>query len=95
MLRSKSFMPHQVVRWLFLLFASVILFAPAIAMQFTSEVNWGHEDFGAMGLILFIAGVALEVSARHSKTDLQRGLAVGFIVFVFLAIWAELAVGIF
>jgi len=64
-------------------------------MQFTSEVNWGHEDFGAMGLILFIAGVALEVSARHSKTDLQRGLAVGFIVFVFLAIWAELAVGIF
>lgn len=86
---------HKTGRWIFFLIAAGMLLVPAIAMQFTSEVNWGPEDFGAMGLMLFITGVALEVSARLSKTDLQRGLAIGFIAFAFVAIWAELAVGIF
>lgn len=95
MLRIESSGTHHFGRWLFLLVASAILLVPAIAMQFTSEVNWGPEDFGAMGLMLVLVGLALEVSARLSKTALQAGLAVGFIIFVFLAIWAELAVGIF
>lgn len=82
-------------RWVFLLIAAGMLLIPAIAMQFTSEVNWGPEDFVAMGFMLAAAGVALEASVRLSKTSLQRGLAIGCIALAFLAIWAELAVGIF
>ena len=95
MLRTETSGAHQVGRGIFLLVASTILLVPAIAMQFTDEVNWGPEDFGAMGLMLLFAGVALEMSARLTKTALQTGLAVGFIIFAFLAVWAELAVGIF
>ena len=71
------------------------MLVPAIAMQITSEVHWGLKDFDAMISILFVAGFALEVSIRRSKTAIHRGLAVGFIIFVFLASWAELAVGSF
>lgn len=86
---------HKTGRWIFFLIAAGMLLVPAIAMQFTSEVNWGTEDFVVMGLMLAAAGVALEASVRLSKTSLQRGLAIGFIAFAFVAIWAELAVGIF
>jgi len=95
MLRIESSGAHQFGRWFFLIVAASILLAPAIAMQFTSAVNWGPEDFGIMGLMLILAGLALEVSARLSKTGLQKGLAVGIIIFAFLAIWADLAVAIF
>ena len=95
MLQIESSKPHLVGRWLFLLVASAILLAPAIAMQVTSEVNWGPEDFGLMGLMLAIVGVTLEASARLSKTAFQRGMTVGVIIFAFLFIWAELAIGIF
>ncbi|MDA1033688.1 MAG: hypothetical protein O3C52_10065 [Proteobacteria bacterium] len=78
-----------------MLIATGILLATAISMQFTSEVNWGPEDFVVMGFMLAAAGVALETSLRLSKTSVQKGLAIGFIAFSFVAIWTELAVGIF
>lgn len=95
MLRTVSSKNHRIGRWLFLLVASAIMLVPAIAMQITSEVNWGLEDFGAMGLMLIIVGLLLESSVRLTNTTLQRGLAVSFIIFAFFAVWAELAVGIF
>ena len=95
MLRIESSGTHHFGRWLFLLVASAILLVPAIAMQFTSEVNWGPEDFGAMGLMLVLVGLALEVSPRLSKTALQAGLAVGFIIFVFSDFGGTIALGLF
>lgn len=95
MLRTLSSRHYRIGRWLFLLVASAIMLVPAIAMQITSEVNWGLEDFGAMGLMLIAAGLLLEASSRLANTALQMGLAVGFIILAFFAVWAELAVGIF
>lgn len=94
-MRTVSSRNHRLGRWLFLLVASAIMLVPAIAMQITSEVNWGLEDFGAMGLMLIAAGLLLEASSRLANTALEMGLAVGFIILAFFAVWAELAVGIF
>ncbi|TWJ09201.1 hypothetical protein JN10_0828 [Altererythrobacter ishigakiensis] len=95
MLRTVSSGNHRVGRWLFLLVASAIMLVPAVAMQITSEVNWGLEDFGAMGLMLIVAGLLMEASSRVTNTTLQTGLGVSFIILAFFAVWAELAVGIF
>jgi hypothetical protein len=75
--------------------AAGLLLAPLLAMQFTSAVNWGAEDFLAAALLLGGAGLALEATVRLVRGTVPRiviGLA---ILFVFALIWAELAVGIF
>lgn len=68
---------------------------PAIAMQFTPEVNWGPEDFIAAAVLLGGAGLALEVTARVLVEPVKRLLAALIIGAVLLLVWAELAVGIF
>ncbi len=70
-----------------------ILLIPLIAMQFTDDVNWGIGDFIIMGVILLSLGNLFILVSRkfpHKKTL----LAVVFVI-IFLAIWVELAVGIF
>lgn len=74
--------------------AGILLLLPAIAMQFTSEVAWGGEDFLAAALIIGGAGLAIELAVRLLCTPAQRYLAGGAAVLLALAIWAELAVGI-
>ena len=72
--------------------AAALLLAPAIAMLFTDEMNWGPGDFAAAALIIGAVGVGLEGAARLSgRARLAAGtaaLAVGALV------WVELAVGI-
>ena len=74
---------------------AVLLMAPLVAMQFTTEVNWGIGDFVAAGALLFGAGMAYYFGARRTRGPLQT-FAVALLVLVVLAtIWAELAVGLF
>lgn len=68
---------------------------PAIAMQFTPEVNWGPEDFIAAAVLLGGAGLSLEVTARVLVEPGKRLLAALIIGAVLLLVWTELAVGIF
>ncbi len=58
-------------------------------------MNWGIEDLVAAAVLLLVAvvGVAVVLSTVHSR--MWRLLLVGVIIFVVLAIWAQLAVGIF
>ena len=71
-----------------------ILLVPIVAMQFTSEVNWGGADFIVMGCLLF--GLAsLGVLAARRATRKNRILVGGIFLAVFLYLWAELAVGVF
>src|SRR3546814_12691803 len=75
--------------------ALALLSLPAIAMQFSDEVRWGREDFLAMGAMLLTLGLGLEATHRlvHGRT--ARVLIAALLIFMFFAIWAELAVGIF
>ena len=75
--------------------AAVLLALPAIAMQFTNEVNWGPEDFLAMGLMLLALGLGLEGTHRLVKQRRPRLVLAALLILLFLAVWAELAVGIF
>jgi hypothetical protein len=73
--------------------AAAILALPALAMQFSTEVNWGPEDFLAAALLLGITGLGLEVAAALPRRR-WRGRAAMVVLAALLLVWAELAVGI-
>jgi len=73
--------------------AALLLLLPAVAMRFTSEVDWTASDFVVMGAMLAIACGAYEVVARMSSNTSYRA-AVGIaIVTAFVTVWVNLAVG--
>ena len=76
------------------LFAAVLI-APAVAMQFTAEVNWGPGDFVVAAGLLGLTGLGLELAARASLSRMGKMFAAGGIVLALLVVWAELAVGLF
>lgn len=73
---------------------ALILLVPLIAMQFTKEVDWGLSDFVVMGVLLFVTGMGVELSLKKLANPTHKVVVSLLIVFVFLLIWAELAVGI-
>lgn len=82
-------------RWTYAIFACLLLATPMVAMQFTSEVNWGPGDFGVLAAMLAGLGLLLEGAARIGQNAQGRALLMGGAVLVFLLVWAELAVGLF
>lgn len=82
-------------RWRLLIWggAAALLALPAIAMRFTSEVDWGAEDFIVMGALLALACGAYELVTRISGSTAYRAGAAIAIVTGFLTVWVNLAVG--
>lgn len=76
-------------------FAGLLLLIPAIAMQFTPEVNWGKEDFIAAAVLIGGAGLGVELAVRLIKSSAAMFVAIAGVLTVMLLIWVELAVGIF
>jgi peptidoglycan/LPS O-acetylase OafA/YrhL len=72
-----------------------ILLIPLVAMQFSSEMNWSSEDFVAIGLLIFMAGMAYELISKKLRGSNQRLLLCIAIAVIVVWLWAELAVGIF
>ena len=94
-------MPEAMVkaRWpawrpVVLVTAAMLLVAPAIAMQFTSEVSWGPGDFLVFGGLLAAVCLAFEAVVRLTQRRAFRIAGVFAILAVFLLVWAELAVGV-
>lgn len=75
--------------------AAFIMLAPLVAMQFTDQVQWTAFDFGVMGTMLLITGIACEIAVRTQRSDVGRFVTCGLVGLVFFLTWAELAVGIF
>jgi hypothetical protein len=74
--------------------AACLLLLPAVAMQFTTEVNWTGSDFVVMGVMLSLACGAYELATRLSGNGAYR-LGAGIAVLAgFLLVWINLAVGI-
>ena len=78
-----------------LLCALGLLFIPLIAMQFTKEVNWTFSDFLMMGILPSGTGLIIELILKKIKTKRQRIILCTVAVFVFVLLWAEMAVGFF
>lgn len=74
--------------------AAMLLLLPAVAMQFSAEVDWGREDFLLAAVMLAGACAALELLLRRPADRWYAGafllaLAIGFVL-----VWANLAVGL-
>lgn len=75
--------------------AGSLLLVPLVAMRFTNEVDWKVSDFAIMGVLLLSTGLLCELIMRKVQSMQRRIIICGFILLIFLLIWAELAVGIF
>ena len=74
---------------------ALILCIPLIAMQFSNEVNWSPFDFLVGFVLLFGLGIAIEVILQKTREYKNKLAWIVIALFVFLLIWAELAVGVF
>lgn len=74
-------------------FAAVLLLLPALAMQFTDEVNWDGTDFIVWGIMLAAAAGTYELGARLSRSTAYRAAVGVAAVAGFLLVWINLAVG--
>ena len=63
-------------------------------MPFSTELNWGVEDFVVMGIMLVTVGIAFRVAWRLLQHPAKRFWGGAAIIIAFLLIWAELAVGL-
>jgi hypothetical protein len=71
----------------------ILLILPAVAMQYTSEVDWNAPDFIIMGALFATIGLGIEFLIRKSRSIAYRVGAVVALLTAFLTIWVNLAVG--
>ncbi len=71
-----------------------LLLLPALAMQFTREVDWTASDFVFAAILLGFLGGVVELAARFARSGSAR---VGYLLAGFTAfftLWSNAAVGI-
>lgn len=81
---------RRILRW------SVIagqLALPAIAMQFTGEVNWTAFDFLFAGGVLIGAGLVYELVASRTSSPMYRTVIGLAVIGGVLAVWAWAVAG--
>lgn len=81
----------RVARWSA---AAGLLCVPAIAMRYTSEVDWTASDFVVMGVLFAAILGAYDVLASRAPSFAYRAASVLTTLGLFLLIWINLAVGI-
>ena len=81
-------------RWIGWGFAGFLLLLPAVAMQFSREVNWGLGDFIIMAFMIGTVGMGVELAVRASRNNAYRAGAAAALLTGFLVTWSNLAVGI-
>jgi len=88
--------PRRGSRWTLLIWggAALLLSLPFFAMRFTTEVDWGPEDFIVMGIMLATVCGVVELVVRLSPSLAYRFATFAAIGAAFLITWANLAVGI-
>ncbi|HEY7811400.1 MAG TPA: hypothetical protein VIA98_13610 [Allosphingosinicella sp.] len=73
--------------------AAALLALPAVAMQFTGEVNWTASDFVFAAAMIGGVGLLAEGAVRMSGNGSYRAGAAFALLAAFLTIWANGAVG--
>ena len=82
------------MRWVVWGGAAVLLMLPAVAMQFSDEVNWSLFDFVLMGVMLGLVCAVFELAVRVARSHAYVVGAGVAVVAAFLMTWINLAVGI-
>lgn len=73
----------------------IVLSIPMIAMQLSSEWDWGIADFVIIGALVFTTGLVFEFVVRKLKKPAHRVVFGLLLLLALLAVYGELAVGIF
>lgn len=73
--------------------AATLVLLPAIAMQFTSEVNWTLSDFGFAAMLFGALGLGIELAVRMTPDRFYRAGASFALLSAFLVVWSNGAVG--
>lgn len=73
---------------------AALMLTPAVAMQFTDEVDWTGGDFLFAFLMLGSVGLAVELTVRANPASSYRAGMGIVLAACFLTIWINLAVGI-
>jgi len=89
--RKARLAPARILGWGTIV---LLIILPAVAMQFTSEVNWTMADFTFAIVILGGIGLAFEMAVRASGSWSYRGGAAIALAAGLLLLWANAAVGI-
>ena len=71
-----------------------LLALPAIAMQWTDEVNWSPSDFVFAAILLGALGAGIDLALRMRGSWLRRLAIATFALASFLTLWINAAVGI-
>lgn len=72
---------------------AILLLLPAVAMQFTDEVNWSGSDFLFAGILLIGTGLLAELVVRRSRDKAYRAGAALALAATLLLAWSNAAVG--
>ncbi|WP_423606705.1 hypothetical protein [Sphingomonas sp. MS122] len=91
MTQTKRINWWRVARWSA---AAGLLCVPAIAMRYTSEVDWTASDFVVMGMLFAAILGAYDFLASRAPSVAYRAASVLTTLGLFLLIWINLAVGI-
>lgn len=81
---------RRILRWSVI---AGLLALPAIAMQFTREVNWTTFDFLFAGGVLIGAGLVYELAASRTANPVHRTVIGLLIIGGVLAVWAWAVAG--
>lgn len=73
--------------------AALPLIAPAVAMQFTSEVDWSPLDFAFAAILIGGTGGLIELAVRRSRDLAYRAASVLTAFGIFVLTWLNGAVG--
>jgi len=84
--------PWRIALWVS---ATSFLALPAIAMQFTDEVNWQLGDFAVFGVMIALVVGGIELLSVSKLKARSKIIGVCAVLALFLLVWIELAVGIF
>jgi hypothetical protein len=82
--------PWRIAGWSLV---GLLLLLPAVAMRFTSEVNWTAADFVFAAVLMGSVGGAFELAVRTTRSLAYRGGAGAALAASFLIVWASGAVG--
>ncbi len=74
---------------------AAVVFVPLVALRLTGEVDWTLGDFVFAAVMLGGTWVLLETVVESSAARRRKIVWSAVIVLALLAVWVELAVGIF
>jgi hypothetical protein len=77
------------------LYPLFLLLLPLIGTLVSDDFNWSPNDFLIMGILLFSLGVGINSMRNKIKDRKIRILSIVGLIFLFLLVWLELAVGVF